>query len=140
MKGSEQFKKTILSYLTTYSQKDLLFKDRFENPNKSIDECINYIFTTVQKSGLNGFADEEVYNMAIHYYDEENLEINQNLANGSVVVNHHVELSEDEIIEIKQNAVKSLISDEKRKLSEKHQKKQMKKKSVDSISTPSLFD
>lgn len=72
MKASEHFKRTIQAYLEKRAKTDVLFAPRFNNPEKNIDECINYIFSEVQKSGCNGFADEEIYSMAVHYYDEEN--------------------------------------------------------------------
>ena len=47
---------------------DELFAVSFRKPNKSIDDFIIYILNTVQKSGCNGFTDDEVYSMAVHYY------------------------------------------------------------------------
>ena len=37
-----------------------------------------------------GFADEDIYNMAVHYYDEDDIKIGHSLK-CNVVVNHHVE-------------------------------------------------
>ena len=50
MKGTEVFKQTILSYLTKRANEDELFAESYKKENKSIDECINYIFNEVQKS------------------------------------------------------------------------------------------
>lgn len=55
----------------------------------------SYILNTVQKSGYKGFADDEIYSMAVHYYEEENIEVGK-LVNCQVVVNHQVELTPEE--------------------------------------------
>lgn len=90
MKATDEFKKTIQNHLEQRAQTDTLFAAKFNNEKKNIDECITYIFTTVQKSGKNGFTDDEVYNMAIHYYDEDDIKVGKPI-NAKVVVNHHVE-------------------------------------------------
>ena len=73
MSTTEQFKKTIKEYLENRAAGDELFAKSYAKENKSIDECINFILQQVQKSGCNGFTDEEVYGMAIHYYDEDSI-------------------------------------------------------------------
>jgi hypothetical protein len=45
--------------------------------------------------GCNGFADEEIYSMAVHYYDEDNINIGDPV-DCHVTVNHVVELTEEE--------------------------------------------
>jgi len=95
MKASNNFKNTIKAYLDQRSENDVLFSLRYPKPEKNIDDCVTYILNTVQKSGCNGFADEEIYSMAVHYYDEDNIDIG-NPVNCQVVVNHVVELTEEE--------------------------------------------
>lgn len=87
MKGSENFKNTIQNYLNELAKKDELFAKNLAKENKNIDDCITYIFNQVKASGCNGFADEEIYNMAIHYYDEDDIKVGESV-NASVVVNH----------------------------------------------------
>ena len=53
---------------------DPLFAPNLQKPHKNIEECILYILSEVQRSGCNGFADEEIYSMAVHYYDEDDIE------------------------------------------------------------------
>ena len=87
MNGTEAFKKTIKDYLDRRAAEDALFAESYAKEGKSIEECCNYIFVEVQKSGCCGFADDEIYGMAVHYYDEDNLgEIKP--IQGQVVVNH----------------------------------------------------
>lgn len=116
MKPSPAFKQIILSYLENKAQTDELFAPKFENPNKNIDDCITYIFSTVHKSGCNGFHHDEIFAMAIHYYEEENIQIDKNQFNTRVVVNQVVELTEEEKEEAKESAIKLCIQDEYKKL------------------------
>lgn len=53
---------------------DPLFAPNLQKPHKNIEECILYILSEVQRCGCNGFADEEIYSMAVHYYDEDDVE------------------------------------------------------------------
>lgn len=87
MKGTEQFKTVIQNHLNELAANDPLFAQTLNKENKNIDECINYILGEVMKSGCNGFADEEIFNMAIHYYDEDDIKVGKVSAQ-KVVVNH----------------------------------------------------
>ena len=95
MKGTEQFTRTIAEYLNGRAMTDPLFAPNLQKPHKNIEECILYILSEVQRSGCNGFADEEIYSMAVHYYDEDDIEVDK-VSSCNVVVNHVVELSEEE--------------------------------------------
>ena len=55
-----------------------------------MDECVTHILNYVQKSGCNGFSDGEIYGQAIHYYDENEIEIGKPIQ-CRVVVNHTAE-------------------------------------------------
>lgn len=74
-KATEYFKRTIQQYLEQRAQEDELFRPRYANPQKNIDDCITFILNYVQKSGCNGFTDDEIYSLALHYYDEDDLDI-----------------------------------------------------------------
>lgn len=106
-KVSDPFKQTIQSYLEKRAQTDSLFATKFENPKKNINDCCTYILNTVQKSGCNGFSDEEVFGMAVHYYDEENIKVGAPVK-ATVVVNHTVELTEEDKEEARAAAIKKL--------------------------------
>ena len=75
MKTTERFKETVSKHLNCLAEKDLLFAETLKKPSKNIDDCITYILNTVKDSGCNGFTDDEVFGMAIHYYDEENITV-----------------------------------------------------------------
>lgn len=72
-KATDYFKVTIQSYLEQRAQTDELFAPVYAKPNKNIDDCITYILNYVQQSGICGFADDEIYSLALHYYDYPNL-------------------------------------------------------------------
>lgn len=118
MKSTETFKKTILAYLESLASSDELFRVKFKNPDKNIEDCITYILNTVKDSGCNGFEDDEIYNMAIHYYDEANIKIGER-TNAQVVVNHVVQLTDEEKKEAKEKAIEQLIKEEKNRLQKK---------------------
>lgn len=90
MKVTENFKKIIQNHLNQVAANDKLFAQNLVKKNKNIDDCISYILNQVRISGCNGFADEEIYNMAIHYYDEDDLKVGKPIK-AQVVVNHSSE-------------------------------------------------
>ncbi|NDV64695.1 PcfK-like family protein [Bacteroides sp. 224] len=135
MKASNHFKNTIQAYLEQRAKEDELFVPVFAKENKNIDDCITYILNTVQKSGCNGFADEEIYSMALHYYDEDEIEIGKSI-NGHVVVNHVVQLTDEEKEEARQKAIQKLQDEAYNKM-----KQPVKKTNKVQINPqPSLFD
>ena len=95
MKGTDHFKRTIQMYLEQRAEEDTLFAKKYRNPAKNIDECVTHILNHVQKSGCNGFTDGEIFGQAIHYYEENEIEVGKPM-NCQVVVNHVVELTEEE--------------------------------------------
>lgn len=110
MKASNHFIRTILTYLELRAESDSLFAESFTKENKNIDDCITYILNEVQKSGCMGFADDEIYSMAVHYYDEDDIEVGKPM-NGKIVVNHVVELSEEEKEQAKQDAIQKAMNE-----------------------------
>lgn len=86
---TDPFKEAITNYLQELANNDALFAKTFSKPFKNIDDCATYILNEVKKTQRNGFADEEIFNMAIHYYDEETVEIGKPI-NAKVVVNRSI--------------------------------------------------
>jgi hypothetical protein len=141
MKTSEAFKKTIREYLEQRAKEDQLFAASYAKENKNIDECCNYILQEVQKSGCNGFSDDEIFSMAIHYYDEDGIK-NIIPVNAKVVVNHVVELTEEEKRSAKEAALKEYEAKEMKKIEEDRKKKLEKKAekaAKENILQPTLF-
>ena len=110
MKSTAYFTRTILTHLEQRASVDPLFAQSFANLDKNIDDCCTYILNEVQKSGCNGFTDDEVYSMAVHYYDEENIEVGKPI-DARITVNHVVELTEDEKQQARQDAIQKAQND-----------------------------
>ena len=137
MKGSNHFKNTIKAYLDQRAETDILFSFQYSKPEKSIDDCVTYILNEVKKSGCNGFHDDEIFNMAVHFYDEDTIEIGEPMNNAHVVVNQFVELTEEEKQQARKDAIQQLQNEEYNKMKQSATKKAPKQAN---ISQPSLFD
>ena len=135
MKGTTNFKATIQAYLEERARTDELFAISYAKEHKDIDNCITYILNEVKRSGCNGFNDDEIYSMAMHYYDEDNIVVGSKI-NCNVVVNHVVELTDEEKAEARQAAI--LRYQQEQIESRKRPKKT--KQVIQTISQPTLFD
>ena len=112
MKGTRAFQETLEQYLSGMAQQDQLFADKFNNPSKTMEGCVNFVLSEVQKSGMNGFTDPEIYSMAVHYFVEEGIKDVPAMKECQVVVNHQVELTAEEIEEMRQKAKEKVLADE----------------------------
>ena len=116
--ATDYFKQTIQSYLQRRAQEDELFAPRYANPKKNIDDCITFILNYVKQSGCNGFADDEIYSLAMHYYDEDDIDIGKPLTNCKVVVNHTIVLTEEEKAEARRQAMQKATDEAYRKITQ----------------------
>src|SRR5690606_22029608 len=92
------------------------------NDSKSLENCFIYILNTVQKSGINGFADEEIFQMAVDYYKIDNVIIENPNIQSQVVINRIPEVTEEDRELAKQKAIEDLIRQEKEKITKKSAK------------------
>ncbi len=140
--------KVIADYLLTRDD----IKISLEKENKSLEECGKYILQEVRKKGsFVAMSDKEVFGLAVHYYDEDNLKIGK-------TINHvHVKKSEDtvesehvqeekpiekvDIEEIVEKRVQERLAEikkiEKSKKEKRKAERKAKKQKVDQVS---LFD
>lgn len=137
MKGTEQFTRTIAEYLNQRALTDPLFAPNLQKPHKNIEDCITYILNQVKLSGCCGFEDDEIYSMAVHYYDEDELDVGSRVS-CNVVVNHTIVLTEEEKAEAREKALKQYQAEELRKLQEA--KRTKGKANSEQAPQPSLFD
>jgi len=137
MKSTETFKNTIKAYLDQRANDDELFAVTYAKENKNIEDCITYILNEVYKSGCNGFETEEIYSMAVHYYDEDDIEVGKPNNNCRVVVNHTVELTDEEKAEARKLVIEKYQNDF---LSEMTKKSKPTKKKPEAVEQPSLFE
>lgn len=140
MKGTEQFKQTIREYLDKRASEDSLFARKYWETKRSLDDVVTYILNQVKQSNCNGFCDEEIYGMAVHCIDEPDLDIGKAVS-CNVVVNHHVELTEEEKAKEKAKALKRFQDEELRKLEvQRNRVKPVKEQTEIKQPQLSLFD
>lgn len=138
MKATEHFKQTIKAYLDERAKNDELFAVSYAKENKNMDDCVTFILNQVKRSKCMGLTDEEVYSLAIHFFDEDDIEIGNSIA-CNVIVNHTVELTEEEKAQARQDALKEYQAEQLRKM-QKRTNKPKTPKAQPEITTPSLFD
>lgn len=138
MKGTMAFQDTIRTYLDNMAKSDVLFAVKYANPSKSMDDCVTYILNQVQKNGCNGFEDDEIFGMAVHFWEENEIEVGKPV-NCQVVVNHTVELTEEEKEQARQDAIAKLRDEEASKMRRTSQSKKATENSPQ-VEQRSLFD
>lgn len=58
------------------ASQDPNFRERYEDEQKSMTDCIRYVTQQAQKQAVNGCAaisDDDVLQMAVHYYQEKDV-------------------------------------------------------------------
>lgn len=138
MKGTEQFQTVIKNYLDKRAQEDELFRTKYEATTRTIEDVVTYIISEVQKSGRCGFVDEEIYSLATHVIDEPNLEIGKRIE-CDIVVNQHIDLTDEEKAEQKALALKRYQDEEISRLRQRNNKPKAVKPQ-ETTPQPSLFD
>lgn len=86
------FKDAIKQYLDKRAKEDALFAEAYKREGKTIDECVNYILCEVQKIAKKGMAamtDDEVFGMAVHYYDEANVKADKKVRANVVITGEY---------------------------------------------------
>ena len=103
------------------------------------EDCVTYILNWVQKSGCNGFCDDEIYGQAIHYYEEKDIEVGKPL-NCQMSVNHHIELTEEEKAQARQEAIRQYQQEQMNKMRNRDTAKRTSQRTETEVHQPSLFD
>lgn len=73
------FEEAIKSYLDNYAKDSVEFAAKYSQKNKSIDNCLKYITEQArakQQKGCAVLSDDEVYQLARHYYEESDENLN----------------------------------------------------------------
>ena len=139
-KQSERFEEAIRQFLIRQGEKDPAFLQHCcevsKTQNKNTTDCCTYILNQVKQSGRCGFADEEIYSMAMHYWDEDKIEVGKR-PQCQIVLNHEVQLSEEEIAECKREARERMIRQQLDALKPKSTAPSATKKAENE---PSLFE
>lgn len=139
MKGTEQFKETIAAYLEQRAAQDEQFAAMRSAVNRPIEDIVTYILNQVKASGCCGFSDDEIFGIAVHAAETADLDIGKPIPSCQVVINHQVQLTEEEKAEARQNAIEALQREEMNRLRRPTTPKPQKPK-VEKVPEPSLFD
>ncbi|WP_281228999.1 Cas9 inhibitor AcrIIA9 family protein [Flavobacterium aquiphilum] len=73
MDASETFKNIIENFLKEKAVNDTAFSLAFAKPSKNLEQCIKHIISEVKKTGLNVFADNEIFDIAVQYYIDDTI-------------------------------------------------------------------
>lgn len=141
MSKQNPLKEAIQSYLDERAKVDELFAVAYKKKNKSIDECCTYIMGEAKKRGnAVCMSDDEVFGLAVHYYDEDNIKINKLPANvkasASVPETKPVKLTEEDEKRAREEAIKRLAEEQYTLLKKKPSRS---KKEVTEVKQMSLF-
>ena len=133
--GMQIFRDDIRSYLDTRAAQDTLFARSYAKPGKSVDGCVDYILREVQKLASScsrgiGLTDSQVYSLAVHYYDEDDIRAEGSTPRCTVVVNHEVELTDEDREQARREARERLVREETARIQakEKAAREQARKK------------
>lgn len=155
MANNEAAKAAIKSYLDNRAAADELFAASYSKPNKSIDECFRYILGEARKRGASVcMTDDEVYGLAVHYYDEDDIKVAFVPANFRVSASQgaapEVELTEEEKAAARQAAIKCYEdlcmkaeadrAARRKKTGAERRKAEAEQKKQQMAASPSLFD
>lgn len=103
-----KFNEVIKSYLDKRAKEDPLFAETYKKKNKSIEECCQYIYSQARKVAKGGNAvgidDATVYGWAVHYYDEDNIKVD-NVKEG-VEVSTPDPVKEEAVVKMPEKPVK----------------------------------
>lgn len=147
------FDSAIKEYLDARAKEDVKFAEKYSNRKKSIEECCSFILGEMRKkakSGMYGATDAEVFGLAVHYYDEEDIKVEKNVS-AEVVINREMTEEEKQQLDRRKEAEKkaAMIEEDKRRKEElrkrtaedkKHKEQERKKKEQEEEGLLFLFD
>ena len=120
------FENAIKEYLDARAKEDVKFAEKYSDEKKSIEECCRFILVEMRKkakSGMYGATDAEVFGLAVHYYDEEDIKVEKNVS-AEVVINREMTEEEKQQLDKSKEARKKTAEDKKRKEQERKKKEQ----------------
>ena len=141
-------KDIVKEYLDNRAATDGLFAKAYTKPTKNINECWQYILGEAKKRGSDVcMTDEEVFGLAVHYYDEDDIKVNMKIGAHAVSTSSgeakpKARLTEKEKAAAKEEAKRLYQEQCIAELTEKAntKKKTPKIAPAEAQQTPSLFD
>lgn len=85
MSTKNSWKSAIKNYLDDRAKTDELFAKSYAKENKNFEQCCDYIMGEAKKRGnAVCMTSEEVFSLAVHYYDEDNIKVGKSPAGAKV--------------------------------------------------------
>ena len=140
MAKENSFERVIKEHLDNMAKRDGNFAQMYRKPNKSLAECINYIMREMSKRGNAVPAtDEEVYGLAVHYYEEDSIKDVPEVSGHVSVQRRKVELTEEEREKLKKEAIEEYKAQVKKDIAEERPANNSAN-SVEQVEVPAMFD
>lgn len=116
--------KPVQEYLEQRAAEDPQFAEKFKNPKKSLKECCKYIYGEAKKraggSACIYIAPEEVFGVAVHYYDEEDIKVTSAGYTGrATVAPKPVELTAEQKAKAEKAALEKYEAEQRAKIEER---------------------
>lgn len=145
-----EIRQAINLYLTAKAYGDAEFKAKFENPAKSLDECVLYLQAKMlervteeqRKGGAACFApsDDEIFALAEQYYMDEDIKVDGSAFNNLRIVSAAATtFTDEEKAKMREDAIneyKESIKKEERKKDSAAKKPSKAKKPADPVIVP----
>lgn len=131
------FENAIKEYLDARAKEDVKFAEKYSNEKKSIEECCRFILGEMKKKaagGMYGATDAEVFGLAVHYYDEEDIKVEKNVS-AEVVINREMTEEEKQQLDRRKEELRKRTAEDK-----KHKEQERKKKEQEEEGLLFLFD
>lgn len=146
-KTSNPLEEAIKSYLDQRAKTDELFAKSYAKTNKNLKECCSYIMGEALKNsstvipGAKGcmIDNSEVFGMAVHYYDEDDIKVSKLPANVKPSISKpstSMELTDEDREKARQAALKRLEEEQHALLKKRAVKS---RKEVTEVQQMSLF-
>ena len=134
-----EIRQAISMYLTAKAYNEAEFKEKFENPNKNLDECVGFVTAAMYKKakeaadkgskfGVVVPSDDEVFALAVQYYMDDDLKVEPwNFFVPTFVSASATTFTDEEKAKMRQDAIKKyqdeVIAEQKKKAREAAEKK-----------------
>ena len=127
-KVADPLMEPVRQYLEKRAADDPQFAEKFKNPKKSLKECCSYIYGEARKRAAGSncvyIAPDEVFGMAVHYYDEDDIKVSGSGYTGRASVAaapapKPVELTEKQKAEAEKRALEKYEAEQRAKIEER---------------------
>ena len=133
----------IKDYLDERARQDELFAKSYSKSNKNIDECLGYIVSEARKQCKDSdsicIPDDVVFGWAVHYYDEDDINVGHKVAS-STESKESKKMSKEDLKKIVEESRKKAYEANKKSVETKKKSADAKKSKTAKIQQLTLFD